>query len=242
MSIQERQRDLARRAAAGEDGARAELIRSAVRLAQHYGGRYRRWPRVADPEDLVQSAFVGLCKAVDRFIDDPDQRLADLVWYYSRSEIGRTLVTVEPVLTIHRGDQHSYRISRKILRGIFAAGRDHYTEGLRPGAVAAEIDESDHVENVEAMIVGMRGRGPILKNGSMLRSPSETAKRRRVGEDVDRLLRAIENPRDRGIMMAHYGIGGPQRSGQEIGDWYGISREAVRKIIDRTTDEIRSRP
>ncbi|WP_229053370.1 sigma-70 family RNA polymerase sigma factor [Aeromicrobium sp. Leaf350] len=87
------ERDLARRARAGDAEARAALIRSGLR---HVVQRARMLGFRGDAfDDAVQSGCLGLIRAVDRFDPEGGARLRTYAWWW----IGDAMRSAVPVVT-----------------------------------------------------------------------------------------------------------------------------------------------
>ena len=64
--------------------------------------------------------------------------------------------------------------------------------------------------------------------------PDQAAELKRNREMIRDLVDTIEDVRARDIIRRRYGFDGPDETLQELGDGYGVTRERIRQIQDKT--------
>jgi RNA polymerase primary sigma factor len=74
--------------------------------------------------------------------------------------------------------------------------------------------------------------GELVADASV--RPDQAAELQRSREMVRELVDTIEDARARDIIRRRYGFDGPDETLQELGDGYGVTRERIRQIQDKT--------
>jgi len=85
----ERQVELAKRVAAGDDAARREMIAANLRLVAHWARRYK--DRGVDMADLVQEGTFGLIRAVEKFDWERGFRFSTYATWWIRQALQRAV-------------------------------------------------------------------------------------------------------------------------------------------------------
>jgi RNA polymerase sigma factor (sigma-70 family) len=238
---------LARRAQAGDEGAREELIRRLLPLVHSTARRYRT--EGLEQADLLQEGIVGLLRALQRF--DPERGVpfaAFATWWIRQS------------LQEARSDfMRPLRLPPKALRQLSQLKSEHQRiyEGERRSAKVAELAERTNIELEQAealMVADARERSLDEPIGSMdaelgtlgdlLEDPLSAAAYEGVvdavaGEQLRALLSRLTD-REREVVGARFGFDGPAERLSEVGERLGISAERVRQIEERALAKLRS--
>ena len=238
---------LARRAQAGNEAAREELIRRLLPLVHSTARRYRT--EGLEQADLLQEGIVGLLRALQRF--DPERGVpfaAFATWWIRQS------------LQEARSDfMRPLRLPPKALRQLSQLKSEHQRiyEGERRSAKVAELAERTNIELEQAealMVVDARERSldePIGTMdaelgtlGDLLEDPLSAAAYEGVvdtvaGEQLRALLSRLTD-REREVIGARFGFDAPAEKLSEVGERLGISAERVRQIEERALAKLRS--
>ena len=239
--------ELARRARAGDDAAREELIRRLLPLVHSTARRYQT--EGLEQADLLQEGIVGLLRALQRF--DPDRGVpfaAFATWWIrqslqeARSEFMRPLRLPPKALRqlsqlksehqrIYQGEHRSAEIGELADRTNIELGQAEalLTADARPRS----LDEP--VENTE---------GELGTMGDLLEDPLSAAAYEDVvdavaGEQLRALLSRLTE-REREVVQARFGFEVPAEKLTEVGERLGVSAERVRQIEERALAKLRS--
>jgi RNA polymerase primary sigma factor len=238
---------LARRAQAGDEAAREELIQRLLPLIQSTARRYRT--EGLEQADLLQEGIVGLLRALQRF--DPGRGVpfaAFATWWIRQS------------LQEARSDfMRPLRLPPKALRQLSQLKSEHQRlyQGERRSANIAELAERTNIElaQAESLIVA-DGRersldepigsmdGEIGTLGDLLEDPLSAAAYEDVvdavaGEQLRALLSRLTE-REREVVQARFGFEAPAEKLSALGERLGVSAERVRQIEERALAKLRS--
>jgi RNA polymerase sigma factor (sigma-70 family) len=237
---------LARRAQAGNEAAREELIRRLLPLVHATARRYRT--EGLEQADLLQEGIVGLLRALQRF--DPERGVpfaAFATWWIRQS------------LQEARSDfMRPLRLPPKALRQLSQLKSEHQRiyEDERRSARVGELAERTNIELEQAealMVADARERSleePISLDaelgtlGDLLEDPLPAAAYEDVvdavaGEQLRALLSRLTD-REREVVRARFGFDAPAEKLSEVGERLGLSAERVRQIEERALAKLRS--
>jgi len=227
---------LARRIKRGDAKARAEMIRSNLRLVVKIA---RDYANLGLPlMDLISEGNIGLMKAVERFDPKKGGKLSTYAAWWIKQSIKRALANQSKTirLPVHLVDKIS-KMRRVAMQMSEDLGREPSDDELaeeigmssakvsmlksaaiRPASLDAPIGEDDSTEFGE--IVG----------DSEAQDPFELLRDKNLREEVDDLL-AVLDDRERRIILARFGLDGKKaRTLEEVGQNFGVTRERIRQL------------
>jgi RNA polymerase primary sigma factor len=238
--------DLARRAAAGDEQARRELIESNLRLVIALARRYKSSgvPLI----DLIQEGNLGLMHAAEKFDYRRDCHFGTYATWWIRQAVSRAAGDQSHL--IHLPERVVMRL-RKVRR---VAARLSQENGLDP--LPEQIAEAcnmnlDEVINLLSIIeqpvsldtpVDDEARYSLADalEDTTTSVLTEAVSQHLLGEELHQALASLD-PRERSVITLRFGIGdGRNRTLIEVAKELGISRERVRQLETRALKKMRS--
>jgi RNA polymerase sigma factor (sigma-70 family) len=242
----EHERDLVIAVESGSRGACEELVAA---FMPAIGGMARHYTHSSSVsrDELLQEGVVGLLRAAERY----DPSLGTPFWAYASWWIRQAMQQLVAEVTgpVVLSDRAARRLAR-----IKEARRDHILEhhsdpSTSELAEATELNE-EQVDSLLSIERPSRGLDEPLGDGEgstslgeLLPDPVSEDEYERVVdrlevEDLHRLSEGL-GERERTILYAHYGLGGPSKTLREIAGGLGVSIERVRQIEERALEKLR---
>ncbi len=252
-----RERALARRAAAGDEGARRAMVESNLRLVVSLAKRYQGLG--LSLEDLIQEGNLGLIMAAERFDPERGTRFSTFASWW-------ILQTVRQALKNHG---HTVRIPShlfKKLRELRGATDAFYQEhGRAPDSdqlarrlgweweEVVRLQRTTHDANVLDRPVGEEEDTTLdeLIQSEEYPCPEGAALRRLQVESLARLVAGLSE-REREVLQLRFGVrflqgpfgltiehAAPQTL-QQVSAQLGVSRERVRQLAARALEKLRA--
>ena len=219
-----------------------EELARAAKMARHYR-------RMGVPlEDLQAEAALGLLEAARRF--DPARGIPFLAYasWRIKKRLREAVASQHGVVRIPRSQVERLRVLRHAREGLRARLlREPTTAELAEGAglTVAEVDRLERLRGRDVHLDDPILAGSSLTFGDVLAAPGTRRglDRALIHEStLDRLNRLLDRlpPRDATILRLRFGLGllAP-RTLAEIGGQYGISRERIRQIEERSLARLR---
>jgi RNA polymerase sigma factor (sigma-70 family) len=239
--------ELARRAQAGDDAAREELIQRLLPLVHSTARRYRT--EGLEQDDLLQEGIVGLLRALQRF--DPARGVpfaAFATWWIRQSLQEARSDFIRPM-----------RLPPKALRQLSQLKSEHqriYQDEHRSAKIGELADKTNiELDQAEALLTAdarprsldepiENTQGELGTMGDLLEDPLSAAAYEDVVDAVAggqlRALLSRLTEREREIVQARFGFDVPAERLSEVGERLGVSAERVRQIEERALAKLRS--
>lgn len=223
--------------------AREKLVTSNLGLVVKFV-MGRRFPPRMDPEDLVQHGMIGLIRAAEKYDPDWGTRFSTYATWWIRQAVSRGFHndgnTIRLPVHVIQQVQRLRRAKRTL--GLTGSGRGD-VERLAE-SLAWTVDFTAKVTQLADMnVVSLdaplpTGEADGLNLGELVADasarPDQAAELQRSREMVRELVDTIEDARARDIIRRRYGFDGPDETLQELGDGYGVTRERIRQVQDKT--------
>ena len=236
----EEERELARRYRAGDRRAGDRLIQACLPFVLLIAREYRCWG--VPLEDIVQQGNLGLLKAALRFDPDRECRLVTYASYWVRAEIREYVVRGYRMVRLGttKGERRALRAFRKTnetnparlaeMSGLSAAA----VERLMPLLAGRDVSV-DAPSATGATVLDRIATNDATPEDRAI-ADERTAQTR---AEIESFLQELPG-RERTIMRERWLSDSPVTL-QRLGDRFGISKERVRQLEERTITKLRGR-
>jgi RNA polymerase primary sigma factor len=240
------EKDLSRRAHAGDMRARQRLIECNLRLVISIAKKYRG--RGVAFEDLIQEGNAGLIRAVEKFDPEMGNRFSTYATWWIRQGVTRAVAD----------HARAVRLPAHVVDAIYRLRRAENALSLELGreATEEEVVERLGVKPEEARRLREVGQ-PISSINARIKSEEgsevgELLPDERSGEDYARVeagqweltlveaVRSLPEREARIIEMRHGLDGGETRTLREVSEELGISQERARQVEIKALRTIRT--
>ena len=237
--------DLAARIKKGDKKAREQMIKANLRLVVKIA---RDYEGIGLPLlDLISEGNIGLMKAVERFDPSKGGKLSTYGSWWIKQSIKRALANQSKTirLPVHLVDKIS-KMRRTAMRLQEELGREPTDDELggelgisasrvaqmrmaaiRPASLDAPIGDEDSNNFAEVV------------QDEAADTPYEQLEEKTVTRMLQEMVKTLD-PREATILRARFGLdGGPERTLEEVGEKFGVTRERVRQIQNIALKKLR---
>jgi len=230
----------------GRAGERAKetLVKANLRFVVSVAKQYQH--KGLSLSDLIDEGNIGLVKAAEKFDETRGFKFISYAVWWIRQSIMQALAEQSRMVRIPLNQVGALG---KINLEIQKFEQEHQR---RPSAdELAEITDID-IEKIEQAMKAdnhqMSIDAPLSDDGDnsmadMLSTEEERADghvdRQSMNTDIEAILSTTLKPREISIIKESFGIGCHQRTMEEIGEKYNLSRERVRQIREKCISKIR---
>jgi RNA polymerase primary sigma factor len=236
---------LANRVKEGDEEARELMIKANLRLVVKIA---REYEGIGLPlMDLISEGNIGLIKAVERFDPTRGAKLSTYSVWWIKQSIRRALANQSKTIRLPVHMVSSISKMNRVGRFLNEAlGREPTDEelGNELGLKATRVAQMRVAAIRPASLDAKIGAEDSSTLGDVVQDENAEAPYHRFEcESMKRMLReSVEklDPREAAIISSRYGLdGGRERTLEEVGEQFGVTRERVRQIQEKALTKLR---
>jgi RNA polymerase primary sigma factor len=244
------EKDLAKRAKAGDKKAKEKLVRANLRLVISIAKKYVGKTPHLSFLDLIQEGNMGLMRAVEKFDWRRGFKFSTYATWWIRQAINRAISdharTVRiPVHIVELLGKYS-KVKKRLLQDL---GREPLPEEIA-SEMGIEVKKVHQLEKFEERIISLDAPVGEDEESSLeefvpsekVPLPTEEAEKKFLKEHLKEILNEL-NEREREILKMRYGLeDGIPHTLEEVGKTFKITRERIRQIEIKAIEKLRQSP
>jgi RNA polymerase primary sigma factor len=238
---------IAERVAKGDLEAKKILVRSNLRLVVSIAKKYVN--RGLHFMDLIQEGNLGLIKAVEKFNHNYGFKFSTYATWWIRQFITKGIADQSKGvrLPVHVFDtiNKMAKIKRELELSLGRTpGMDEISRVVKLDVAKIEdlISVSNNMVSLESTVKMKDGNSLTIKDfvEDLNSSPEEKPVSEELKNDIQKTMNTLKD-REQGVIKMRYGLDGERnRTLEEIGRLYGVTKECIRQTEIRAINRIRS--
>jgi RNA polymerase primary sigma factor len=229
----------------GNPEARERMIRANLRLVVKIA---RDYEGLGVPLlDLINEGNIGLMSAVERFDPAKGAKLSTYGSWWIKQSIRRAIANQAKTirLPVHMVDKiyHMYRVSLKLQETLGREPTDEETAaelGITTRAVGAMRIACARPASLDAPLGDdENARLADIVRDEQATSPYEQLEEKTVTDMLTEMIDRLQ-PREASVLRFRFGLdGGPERTLEEVGEKFGVTRERIRQLQNLALKKLR---
>ena len=239
------ERELAMKIKAGDQNALKKMICSNLRLVISIAKKYVNTYSLSFL-DLIQEGNLGLMKAVERYDYQKGFRFSTYATWWIRQSIMRGIADTDRTIRLPVHMVETVRKVMKAAEGMVQNGMPPDTEQLSKALDMPE-EAVERVFCIAAYPISLET--PIGNEDTTflwdfiedteIISPEEGVLEASLQTEINRLLQTL-NERERKVLEMRFGLNhGYQHTLEQVGNFFGVTRERIRQIETRALEKLR---
>ena len=246
LTIQE-EIQLAKRIKRGDAAAREHMIRANLRLVVKIARGYENFglPLL----DLISEGNIGLMKAVERFDPAKGAKLSTYAAWWIKQSIKRALADQGKTirLPVHVVDK-LFHIRKCETQLVEILGREPTDQEIAEelNMKTAQVRDYRKASISPTSLDAKMGDDDTNRFADIVADPNATAPWQQALDDSDNAILGevigTLSPREQTILQLRFGLkGGDEKTLEEVGEQFGVTRERIRQIQDEALRKLKKR-